>query len=677
MARKWDGSFTTVQNAGSLQRKVSSGRIEMLQREKWPFRPMRLSEIIDRDTLAVIEAGCAERLGRAMTIIDYDADEQPNQRTDPINKRLHFAPFCRLLRDESRIRGGEAACEACDLEMARAFRQHRSPAPYHEFACHMGLCDAAHVVQVGRHPVAVLLAGQFQSPHGATTVQRHVNEMESRQRRPITLLDAQAKPELLTLAAQLTVAPPDFRTHMAREAHHLQRIAEAEHQRIKTLWEQEFLDQLRAMLHFEVTTDMGVIRQQTEFLLRQVQSFCRCSYLVLFANIQEKDTVLAPIAQVGLPPNHQGNLPHFNWKKAGLPLDHTRLKQVGLTHLSSVAPRGIRGDNSSFFIDAELVQPTTLGQIFRSVLIFGPFAERIDLQEEQPFLAEISRTIGNYALTELQVLSLQQREKQWESTAKLLTHQVRTALTPITTQVGMAKVLLQRPPSEPTNKLVASSLKGAHELCLRLGKTVDETVQAHILLLEPEDMKFEPFPLSVLVTNCVDAFIPEVERRQRQLFLDENIEQLPQAEVDIARLTIALSNLIDNAVKYSFPNTKIVVRGIIPGASRQAGSALDLDHVLIEIQDEGDEIAPELQQQIFEQGARGLTGAKLRRIPGTGLGLWEARAVIEAHGGAITLRSTPTSTFFKQMRAHRVSFRVKLPLRHGDTGKASEGKSSR
>ena len=92
---------------------------------------------------------------------------------------------------------------------------------------------------------------------------------------------------------------------------------------------------------------------------------------------------------------------------------------------------------------------------------------------------------------------------------------------------------------------------------------------------------------------------------------------------------------------------------------------MDLDHATIEVQDDGDEIVPEQRERIFEQGARGLTGAKLRRIPGTGLGLWEARAVIEAHRGTISVRCEPTTTFFRQMRAYRVIFRVKIPLRQG------------
>ncbi|MCB0061977.1 MAG: hypothetical protein KDE19_07675 [Caldilineaceae bacterium] len=79
----------------------------MLDREKWPFPPIRLSAIIDKETLSVIEAGCAERLGRARTIIDYDADQPTALRTDPINPRQNFE---------------------------------------------------AHVVTLGKHPVAVLLA---------------------------------------------------------------------------------------------------------------------------------------------------------------------------------------------------------------------------------------------------------------------------------------------------------------------------------------------------------------------------------------------------------------------------------------------------------------------------------------------------------------------------------------
>jgi signal transduction histidine kinase len=464
--------------------------------------------------------------------------------------------------------------------------------------------------------------------------------------------------ELLQQSKALRPLPADFHSRLAREAGHIQRIAEAEYRGLKQQWEHEFLDHLRSFDGFDAIADLNQIRHHTERLLEQVYRFCRCRYLVFFANIREGDTVLAPLAQVGLPAALEQHLPHFNWRKAGLPLDKVQLKQLKPERINATALKGIRGDNSAYFQDIQCIQPTTLGHIYRGALVFGPFAEPVNILREHRFLSEISRIIGNLVLTELEILNLQQQQKQWESTAKLLTHQVRTALTPITTQVGTAKILLQRQPSEQSNKLISSALKGAHELCLRLGKTVAETVEAHVLLLEPEDMKFEPYPLSVLVSNCTDAFALEAERRQRHLVVDESIEQLPQAEIDIARLTIALSNLIDNAVKYSFPTTKIVIRAVQQGAGD-----LDLNHAAIEIQDDGDEIVPEQRERIFERGARGLTGAKLRRIPGTGLGLWESRAVVEAHSGVLSVRCEPTATFFRQMRAYRVIFRVKIPLR--------------
>jgi len=630
----------------------------MVQRDRWPYTPVCLSEIIDADRLSVIEAGCAERLGRAMTIIDYAADQQRMLRTDPLNSRQNFEPFCQLLRDETRVRGGNMACEACDIDMTHAFLQRRTPVPYLEFQCHMGLQDAAHTVVIEERPVAVVFAGQFCPKQGSEQITAHVHQLGAGRFAHIQLLDNEVKGELLAHSAALQPLPPDFSVRLAREVGHIQRIAEAEYRHLKHQWEHDFLDRLRTFDGFDAVEDLTQLRRHTERLLEQVRHFCGCRYLVFFANIREGDTVLAPIAQVGLPVAVEQKLPHFNWRKAGLPLDKLQLKQWSAEHIRATANKGIRGDNSSYFQDIQCIQPTTLGHIYRGVLGFGPFAEPVNVLREHGFLSEISRIIGSLILTELEILNLQQQQKQWESTAKLLTHQVRTALTPITTQVGTAKLLLQRQPSEQTNKLISNSLKGAHELCLRLGKTVAETVDAHVLLLEPEDMKFESYPLSVLVSNCTDAFTPEAERRQRHLVVEESIEQLPPAEIDIARLTIALSNLIDNAVKYSFPNSKILIRAV-----HQDTSDLDLENATIEIQDEGDEIAPEQRERIFERGARGLTGAKLRRIPGTGLGLWEARAVIEAHRGIISVRSEPTTTFFRQMRAYRVIFRVKIPLR--------------
>jgi signal transduction histidine kinase len=280
------------------------------------------------------------------------------------------------------------------------------------------------------------------------------------------------------------------------------------------------------------------------------------------------------------------------------------------------------------------------------------------LDQEGYFLSEVATIVGSFVLTELEVLHLEQERRHWESTAKLLIHQLRTALTPITTQIGSAKLLVQRLGKDAIARDIASALKRTEELCLRLGKSARETLEAHVLLLEPDDLEFEQYPLSVLVANCAENFVLEADKRSRQLILNKSIEFLPEAEVDVARLTIALSNILENALKYSYPNTVISVRSTV-----ELAGDLEQARALIEIDDLGDAVRSEDQERIFEQGTRALTGAKLGRIPGTGLGLWEARAVITAHGGTIRVRSEPTTIHRRQGAAYHVTFSIRIPLR--------------
>jgi len=195
-----------------------------MQRDRWPFIPTCLSEIIDNDRLSVIEAGCAERLGRAMTIIDSGAQEHLG-RTDPLNQRQNFEAFCHLLRDETRVKGGNAACEECDQRMTRALLQRQEPAAYQEFQCHLGLADAAHLVEVAEQPVAVVFGGQFQPDQGHALVQERVQQLGTGRFSQIQLLDDGVKPELMRHSLTLPPMPADFKQRLAREAAHIQRIA--------------------------------------------------------------------------------------------------------------------------------------------------------------------------------------------------------------------------------------------------------------------------------------------------------------------------------------------------------------------------------------------------------------------------------------------------------------------
>jgi signal transduction histidine kinase len=99
------------------------------------------------------------------------------------------------------------------------------------------------------------------------------------------------------------------------------------------------------------------------------------------------------------------------------------------------------------------------------------------------------------------------------------------------------------------------------------------------------------------------------------------------------------TNLIDNAVKYSPVGEPVEVE-----VAQANGS------VVVSVRDRGPGIAHDDQRLIFEKFGRVFSGSSK---PGTGLGLYIARSITEAHGGTIDVSSSP---------GRGSTFRVKLPI---------------
>lgn len=290
-------------------------------KDRWPFTPTRLSELIDEETLSVIQSGCSERLGRPLVVLDYDpAADRFIHRIESLNLRQRFEGFCATFRDK--IPGGEEACWQCNLREAdrslRAFRE--SGNPYRAFHCHLGLLEATYVIQVQNRPVALLYSGQYLPPEGFDRVRELVEALGQGGDRRLEVDDSIRK-EMLTWAVNLPAAPEDLSARLQREAEHIQRMAEAEYRQLKYQWEQEFLDTVWETVSYEDSVGLAQLRGSLDGLLARICVFCRCAYAVFFASVQPEDTVLPPLASAGIPEEVQSSLPHFNWKKAGLPLE--------------------------------------------------------------------------------------------------------------------------------------------------------------------------------------------------------------------------------------------------------------------------------------------------------------------------------------------------------------------
>jgi signal transduction histidine kinase len=147
------------------------------------------------------------------------------------------------------------------------------------------------------------------------------------------------------------------------------------------------------------------------------------------------------------------------------------------------------------------------------------------------------------------------------------------------------------------------------------------------------------FEVVGLLTEAVDAALPAAEAKDLALRL--SAADVAEVDADRARLAQVFDNLISNAIKFTPPGGHIDVRAVARG-----------DHVQIEFSDSGMGISPEDQQRLFGRFFR-TSAASAQAIQGTGLGLAIVKAIVDEHGGRVTVKSEVGSG---------TTFCVELPL---------------
>ncbi len=133
-------------------------------------------------------------------------------------------------------------------------------------------------------------------------------------------------------------------------------------------------------------------------------------------------------------------------------------------------------------------------------------------------------------------------------------------------------------------------------------------------------LRLERTDLKLLVAECVNNF--KMREPDRQLVYVEPSE-LFELDLDPSRIVQVLSNLIDNAIKYTDPSWPIEVR--LEGK---------VDVIRISVIDHSVGISAEQQQSLFEPLTRG-TSDRVEQASGLGLGLFISRGIVELHGGTI------------------------------------------
>jgi signal transduction histidine kinase len=141
-------------------------------------------------------------------------------------------------------------------------------------------------------------------------------------------------------------------------------------------------------------------------------------------------------------------------------------------------------------------------------------------------------------------------------------------------------------------------------------------------------LNYSALDLVHLIEEVSQLLRPQLEAKGQRLTLDID-QTLPVVSGDAARVTQILTNLLANAQKYTPPGGRISVR--VRGDERR---------VQVEVEDTGIGLSPEEQAQLFTPFFRAQHHT-VQAAGGTGLGLAITRALVEQHGGTITVRSAP------------------------------------
>ena len=224
---------------------------------------------------------------------------------------------------------------------------------------------------------------------------------------------------------------------------------------------------------------------------------------------------------------------------------------------------------------------------------------------------------------EMLEISLQQERNSRENQANLLSlmaHEIRSPIAVISNTAQMLNALAhtRQPDWQPRIEKIMGAVL---QLAVLMNKFLDEDR----INMKDNELDLKMGDLNVFCEGLADTLAANHGRSIRYTPWGGDAMLL----ADWHLISIAIGNLVDNAIKYSPPDSDIDLRV----AQNKANM------LCVEVADQGQGIAPGLQQRVFnEKFIRGEHGSKIR---GTGLGLYLINWIATSHGGNAEVSSTP------------------------------------
>ena len=198
-----------------------------------------------------------------------------------------------------------------------------------------------------------------------------------------------------------------------------------------------------------------------------------------------------------------------------------------------------------------------------------------------------------------------------------VSHELRTPLTAVRYAVDRLKEGRYRDAQDQQRLLQTLA-----EETDRLQEMTDQVLDFSKVLSRETSFHLEPLPLAALTKEAVERMHPLAELRRVELQVSIR-EPDVQIQVDKKSALHAVTNLIDNAIKYG-------------GSRVRVTTGLEGRNAMIQVSDSGGGISTEEQPRIFEKFYR---GSGHHDAPGSGLGLAMVKTIMARHGGRVSLTS--------------------------------------
>lgn len=602
-----------------------------------------LGEVIDGDILRFLMQSLFLRENRELIMLDSVIDSMnPKayklERIHPLDglcndPRVHFHPFCRTFREDPRCNG---LCEQCDERTARALLNTEDQTDVQDYICHMGLTDFVFPIRLAQKPRGVLFAGQL-IPAGddarMTTLKRRIKaESPGRYEQLVQLAvgphqpDVEKKRESLVsgfrkLGEVIQKAVTD--SYHAKRAQAIQQaVTEASDHLsgadMRFDWTRPLYDLLAEL---EVILDGAIV-----FLVKRDNQ-----YNIKAASPRvSSNPHLTEILDRSIAAEAFSFLEHNQWRcltpdkpeyqslATLIPLpDNVPPPPLKLFRFEKVADTEETAASMSCIMvvmkhlqDHELDLPTALCRVFAHHAHVGLFMEKLS------FTGHSMKTPIQVVLLKLRRSSrIARRMKGFnfdDSQALLeINDAIRGQLKQALTDAGLIQTASQQPSRTDPNKV----------------------------------------NLIALIKELIPHFNAMGEKRDVKVVCSATSEEY-LVTGNLSELRIVFSNLLDNAVKYSYSSKE--VRITIQKVSTVPSSNL----VEVTISNYGVGIDQNKKDQLFQFGLRATAPGERYQRSGSGLGLAQAKQFINSNKGTISIDFNPN--FYDDQRGV-VFVKVVLP----------------